>query len=148
ASDSTRTIRIVSKVSQDNGRSWRALRVVACNVVDGVEYAAMNASPVVETVRGTGPIVLILKKLESSEWEIAQGHGVMRTACLFSDDHGQSWHGERDITAQVHRPDAWRIQVPTLGHAIQLRGVPAIPATRGRMLYIGSRTLAGDSVFG
>lgn len=148
ASDSTRTIRIVSKVSRDNGHTWGALRVVAHNVVDGVEYAAMNPSPVVDTVRGTGRIILVFKKLECSEWEIAQGHGVMRTACLFSDDHGQSWHGERDITAQVHRPDAWRIQVPTLGHAIQLRGVPAIPATHGRLLFIGSRTLAGDSVFG
>ncbi|MCB0052424.1 MAG: exo-alpha-sialidase, partial [Caldilinea sp.] len=120
ASDSTRTIRIVSKVSRDNGRTWGALRVVARNIVDGVEHAAMNASPVVDTVRGTGRIVLVFKKLESSEWEIAQGRGVMRTSCIFSDDHGQSWHGERDITAQVHRPqppDNWRIQVPTLGHA-------------------------------
>ena len=151
ASDSTRTIRIVSKVSRDNGRTWGALRVVARNIVDGVEHAAMNASPVVDTVRGTGRIVLVFKKLESSEWEIAQGRGVMRTSCIFSDDHGQSWHGERDITAQVHRPqppDNWRIQVPTLGHALQLRGVPQISATHGRLLYIGSRTLAGDSVFG
>lgn len=151
ASDSTRTIRIVSKVSQDNGRTWGALRVVARNIVDGAEHAAMNASPVVDTVRGTGRIVLVFKTLECSEWEIAQGRGVMRTLCLFSDDHGQSWREERDITAQVHRPQApynWRIQVPTLGHAIQLRGAPAIPATRGRLLYIGSRTLAGDSVFG
>ena len=75
----------------------------------------------------------------------------MRTLCIFSDDHGQSWHDERDITAQVHRPqppDNWRIQVPTLGHAIQLRGTPASPATRGRIFHVGSRTLAGDSVFG
>ena len=68
ASDSTATIRIVSKVSQDNGRTWGPLRVVAHNIIDGVEHAAMNASPVVDTVRGTGRIVLVYKKLECSEW--------------------------------------------------------------------------------
>ncbi|MCB0068094.1 MAG: exo-alpha-sialidase [Caldilineaceae bacterium] len=149
ASDSTRTIRIVSKVSRDNGRTWGALRVVARNIVDGVEHAAMNASPVVDTVRGTGRIVLVFKKLESSEWEIAQGRGVMRTSCIFSDDHGQSWHGERDITAQVHRPaqiDAaadWRIQRPALGHAIQLQ----TGAQRGRLFHAGTLTRGEHSVF-
>jgi sialidase-1 len=170
ASDSTATIRIVSKSSSDDGRTWRDLRVVARNEVDGVERAAMNASPVVDTVRGTGRIILVFKKLEHSEWEIAQGRGVMRTCCLFSDDHGRSWHGERDITGQVHRPcqpsygsvcpaaarpenreHDWRIQVPTLGHALQLRGRTANgetnPATRGRLFHVGSRTRNGDSVF-
>jgi hypothetical protein len=170
ASDSTATIHIVSKRSSDDGRTWRDLCVVARNVVDGVERAAMNASPVVDTVHGTGRIVLLVKKLEHSEWEIAQGRGVMRTCCLFSDDHGRSWHGERDITGQVHRPyqpsyeficppaawpenreHDWRIQVPTLGHALQLRGLAANgdanPATRGRLFHVGSRTRAGESVF-
>lgn len=170
ASDSTATIRIVSKSSSDSGRTWGDLHIVARNVVDGVERAAMNASPVVDTVHGTGRIVLLFKKLEHSEWEIAQGRGVMRTCCLFSDDHGRSWHGARDITGEVHRPyqpgygavspDAarpenrehdWRIQVPTLGHALQLRGLAANgeanPATRGRLFHVGSRTRAGESVF-
>jgi sialidase-1 len=166
ASDSTATIRIVSKTSRDNGRSWSRLAVVARNVVAGVEYAAMNASPAVDSVRETGRIVLLFKKLECSEWEIVQGRGVMRTFCIFSDDHGRSWHGERDITGQVHRPyqpayrsicpDAalsanrahdWRIQVPMLGHAIQLCGGAAAPAVRGRILHIGSRTQRDDSVF-
>ena len=166
ASDSTATIRIVSKISCDHGHTWGPLQVVARNIVAGVEYAAMNPSPVVDTVRGTGRLVLVFKKLEHSEWEIAKGHGVMRTFSIVSDDHGRSWHDERDITAQVQRPhnsenlptrpgtarldsrdSAWRIQVPTLGHAIQLRGAPSNPATRGRLLHVGSRTTAGDSVF-
>ena len=74
----------------------------------------------------------------------------MRTVCIVSDDHGKNWHGEHDITPQVHRPypaDDWRIQVPTLGHALQLRGAPACPATRGRIFHVGSRTRSGDSVF-
>lgn len=166
AGDATRTIRIVSKRSRDGGRSWGPLCVVASNLLEGGEYAAMNASPAVDTVHGTGRIVLVFKKLECSEWEIAQGRGVMRTFCILSDDHGQSWYGERDITGEVHRPylpayaavcpaaaqaanraHDWRIQVPTLGHAIQLRGTEACPAARGRILHIGSRTHAGDSVF-
>jgi sialidase-1 len=121
---------------------------------------------VVDTELGTGRIVVVFKKLECSEWEIVQGRGVMRTCCIFSDDGGRSWHGESDITAQVHRPylpgcaelcpaaarpenaaDDWRIQVPTLGHAIQLRGGPAAPTVRGRILHIGSRTQGDDSVF-
>ena len=174
ASDSTATIRIVCKHSSDNGRSWSPLRVVARNLLAGAEYAAMNPSPVVDTVYGTGRIILLFKKLECSEWEIVQGRGVMRTFCLFSDDHGRSWRGERDITCEVHRPyrpayaavcpaaaqpeneaHDWRIQVPTLGHAIQLQGPAPLPGgpaasspVRGRILHIGSRTRGGDSVFG
>jgi sialidase-1 len=166
ASDSAATIHIVCKVSADNGRTWGPLGVVARNVVAGVEYAAMNPSPVVDTQCGTGRIVLLFKKLECSEWEIARGHGLMRTFCVCSDDHGQTWWGERDITAQVHRPylpalqerypyaaqaenapHDWRIQVPTLGHAIQLEGPGLPPALRGRILHIGSRTHGNSSVF-
>ena len=174
ASDSTATIRIVCKHSSDNGRSWSPLRVVARNLLAGAEYAAMNPSPVVDTVHGTGRIILLFKKLECSEWEIVQGRGVMRTFCIFSDDHGRSWHGARDITGAVHRPyqpayaavcpaaaqpenqaHDWRIQVPMLGHAIQLQGPAPVPGcppapspVRGRILHIGSRTRSGDSVFG
>ncbi len=104
ASDSTPTIRIVSKISCDHGRTWGPLQVVAGNMVGRAEHAAMNPSPVVDTVHGTGRIVLVFKKLEHSEWEIAQGHGVMRTFSIVSDDHGRTWHDEREITAQVHRP--------------------------------------------
>ena len=146
ASDSTATIRIVCKHSSDHGRSWSPLRVVARNLLAGAEYAAMNPSPVVDTVYGTGRIILLFKKLECSEWEIVQGRGVMRTFCIFSDDHGRNWHSARDITGAVHRPyqpayaavcpaaarpenqaHDWRIQVPTLGHAIQLQGPAPLP---------------------
>ena len=122
ASDATRTIRIVSKRSRDNGRSWSPLCVVARNLLDGGEYAAMNASPAVDTVHGTGRIVLLFKKLECSEWEIAQGRGVMRTFCIFSDDHGQSWYGERDITGEVHRP-----YLPAYGAVCPAAAQPAQP---------------------
>jgi Neuraminidase (sialidase) len=166
ASDAAATIRIVSKISRDDGRSWGPLRVVARNFVAGAEFAAMNASPVVDTVHGTGRIVLLFKKLECSEWQIAQGRGLMRTFSIVSDDHGESWHAERDITGQVHHPyqpayrdlcpaaaqpenqaHEWRIQVPTLGHAIQLRGGVDSPSLRGRLLHVGSRTRGDASVF-
>lgn len=165
-SDSTPIIHIVSKRSPDGGRSWQPLQVVARNLIAGREHACMNPAPVVDELRDSGRIAVVFNKLEFSEWRIVEGEGMNRVCCIFSDDNGESWRGERDITLQVHRPynpsytsiypgaaepenkDAdWRKQVPTLGHAIQLRGTSENPATRGRFFYIGSRSLGDESVF-
>jgi sialidase-1 len=165
-SDSTPVIHIVCKRSTDGGRSWQPLQVVARNFMAGREHACMNPAPVVDELRGTGRIAVVFNKLEYSEWRIVKGEGMNRVSCIFSDDHGKSWHDERDITLQVHRPynpsyasiypgaarpehkDAdWRKQVPTLGHAIQLRGTPENPVISGRFFFIGSRTRGDESVF-
>lgn len=164
--DATPVSHIVSKSSPDGGVSWRPLCVVARNRLGGREYACMNPSPVVDTVHGTGRIVVVFNKLEASEWQLVRGEGVSRVCCVTSDDHGRSWGAEHDITLQVHRPynpgyrdvyaDAareenrhadWRKQTPTLGHAIQLRGPADGGAVRGRLLYIGTRTEGAASVF-
>ena len=164
-SDATPAIHIVCKRSADRGRSWQPLQVVARNVVAGVEYGCMNPAPVVDSLLGSGRIVVVFTKQEVSEWRLTDGEGVSRVCCVVSDDHGLTWGEARDITLQVHRPynpsyrhvyaeaareenrDAdWRKQVPTLGHAIQLRGGGAA-ATRGRLFYIGCRTEGPESVF-
>ncbi len=143
-SDSTDTIRAVCKRSTDHGRTWGALQVVARNLIDGREHAVQNISPVVD--QNSGRIVLLYNKQEVSEWELARGHGLSRIFCAFSADHGATWFGERDITAAVHRPDHpddWRVQRPTLGHAIQLERA----AHRGRLFYAGLFTQGDRSVF-
>lgn len=165
-SDATPVIHIVCKRSRDQGRSWQPLQVVARNVVSGVEYGCMNPSPVVDTLLGSKRIVVVFNKLEVSEWKLTEGEGVSRVCCVYSDDHGLTWSEDRDITLQVHRPynprylhvypgaaqprnreADWRKQVPTLGHAIQLRGTRATPGVRGRLFYIGCRTEGPASVF-
>ena len=156
-SDSTKTIRIVSKRSMDNGKTWSPLQVVAQNIIDNEEYVIQNISPVVDIVYGTGRISLVYNKSEYNEWQIAEGKGVCRCFCIYSDDHGKTWQEELDITTMVHKPynpsykhiypdaarpenrDAdWRNQRPTLGHAIQLSGTETNPSTRGRLFFVGS----------
>jgi sialidase-1 len=143
----------VCKRSADGGASWGPLTVVARNLIDAQEgdqeYVCMNFSPVVDVVRGTGRIVGVFRKSEHSEWDIARGIGRNRAFCVFSDDHGQTWHGERDISDEVHhlrdRGDGldWRIQIPSQGHALQIQRGPH----DGRLFFAGSFTVGAMSVF-
>ena len=138
-SDSTDIIRLVCKRSHDNGRTWTPLQVVAINLVEEQEYAVQQNAPVVDLIRATGRIILLYNKLESSEFEVAGNKGSSRIFCIVSDDNGASWHSEKDISAQVHRPSQWRVQRPTLGHAIQLRS--------GRLFFAGMMTDGDNSIF-
>jgi sialidase-1 len=103
-SDATPVIRIVCKRSSDNRQSWGSVQVVARNVLGDHGYGCMNCSPVVDTVHGTGRIIVVFNKKEFSEWDIARGKGINRSICIFSDDHGRTWHGEKDITFQCTSP--------------------------------------------
>lgn len=149
-SDSTRTIHIVMKRSADNGASWSPLQIIGRNVIDGVEYACNNCSPVVDA--RSGRVLVLFNQAEMSEWDLAQGRGDSRMICAASDDHGHTWR-YTDITAQVHRPyrpetgsnplEAWRVQRPTLGHGLQL----ARPPHAGRLIHAGMITVGERSVF-
>ncbi len=162
-SDSTHTIRVVSKRSTDQGATWEPLQIISRNLVGDQEYVIHDIAPVVDTVSGTGRMILVYSKSEFNEWEIADGKGVVRCYCIRSDDHGVTWHDEVDITSMVHKPynpdyvhiypdaarpenkDAdWRNQRPTVGHAIQLEGTPDNPSTRGRLFFVGS-FIPGDA---
>jgi sialidase-1 len=141
-SDSTSTIRAVCKRSRDNGQTWGAVQVVARNLIDGEENAVANISPVVDAA--SGRIVVLFNKAQVSEWLLAKGRGHSRICQVTSDDHGVTWSDAADISAQVHRSaDDWRVQRPTLGHAIQLRH----PARYGRLLHAGLFTQGDRSVF-
>lgn len=138
-SDSTDIIRIVCKRSHDNGKTWTPLQVVARNLIANQEYACQQNSPVVDVIHGTGRIILLYNKQEHSEFDLAESKGASRIFCIISDDNGASWHSEKDISAQVHRRSQWRVQRPTLGHAIQLGS--------GRLFFAGMMTDADNSVF-
>jgi len=138
-SDSTDIIRIVCKRSHDNGKTWTPLQVIARNLIEEQEYAVQQNAPVVDVIHGTGRIILLYNKLEGSEFEVAESKGTSRIFCIISDDNGVSWHSEKDISAHVHRPSQWRVQRPTLGHAIQLRS--------GRLFFAGMMTDSDNSVF-
>lgn len=133
-SDSTPVIHIVSKRSTDGGRSWEPLQVVAQHG----EKALMNASPVVDAARGTGRVVLLYNLMTANEWALARGEGRNQTLCTTSDDHGRTWSAPRDISQQIGRPD-WRIQRPTLGHAVQ--------RPDGRIIHASTITIGAASVF-
>ena len=83
--------------------------------------------------------------------EIVRGAASARTSCIFSDDHGQisarraRHHGAGASPAaagQLAHPGADARATPS--SCVMRRIAPPCVA----LLFIGSRTLAGDSVFG
>lgn len=138
-SDSTPTIRVVSKRSRDNGRTWDAMQITAQHMHADGEYALMNPSPVVDTARGTGRIVLLYNASLSNEWALARGEGSSFVYCITSDDHGKTWSAPRDVSAMIRGSDDWRIQRPTLGHALQRED--------GRIIHASTITVGDASVF-
>lgn len=141
-SDSAHTIRLVSKRSSDGGRTWEPVQEVTRSLGENGERVCHNPSPVVDTVHGMGRVIVLVNKAQHTEWDLARGAGRSRCVMLTSDDHGHTWH-ERDISDDVHRWPEWRVQRPTLGHAIQLQHGPH----RGRIVHAGVITEGDASVF-
>lgn len=165
-SDSAKMQRIVCKRSKDNGETWGKLQIVAKNIVDGEEFACQEPSPVVDIVHGSGKIILVFIRNETNEWALIEGKGVRRVCCKFSDDHGETWYGDRDITLQVHKPYCpdylyryanaapsenrqvnWFKTIPTRGHGIQLQQKTEGKDLRGRLLYAGNISRGEKDLF-
>jgi sialidase-1 len=152
-SDSCRTKDLVVRRSDDGGRHWGPLCVAAAAPNNHGARSLMNPSPVVDTVHGTGRVVLVASLLEASEWQIAAGAGRGRLQAWTSDDHGSTWSEGRDVVAPDAFPSGlaeawpgatgWRLQVGTLGHGVQLRRGPH----RGRLCFVGHGTFGPASVF-
>ena len=138
-SDSTPSIRVVSKRSRDNGRHWEPLQLVARHIHQTGEYALMNPSPVVDLARGTGRIVLLYNASTTNEWELARGEGRNHTFCIVSRDQGETWSEPREISEEIRGAPDWRIQRPTLGHALQRED--------GRIIHASTITVGDASVF-
>lgn len=141
-SDSAHTIRLVSKRSTDGGRTWEPVQEVTRSLGENGERVCHNPSPVVDTVHRTGRVIVLVNKAQHTEWDLARGTGRSRCVMLTSDDHGHTWR-ERDISDEIHRWPEWRVQRPTLGHAIQLQHGPH----RGRIVHAGVITEGDTSVF-
>jgi sialidase-1 len=152
-SDACRTKDLVMRRSRDDGATWEPLRRVAAAPADAAGRSLMNPSPVVAG-RGVGArVVLTYSRLDADEWAIAAGAGRATLRARLSDDHGDTWSDEVDVGAQLDLPSGladawpdptgWRIQVGTLGHAVELRGGPH----PGRLCCAGHGTFGPGSVF-
>lgn len=156
-------IRIVARISADEGESWGSLITIARNVrLDGAEAVAQNPSPVVDLLdpEHSGKIIIMFNTTEFGERDIAAGQGIRRIHVIESYDHGITWENERDITAHVHRhrlfsavahrpaDHDWRCTFPPVGHGIQLQGGAdgSLP-TRGRLVFATYVTIGDRTVF-
>ncbi len=111
-------IDIVLRSSNDNGKTWSELQVVA-------EYGSMqagNPAPVVDELDRRYPrgrIFLFYNTGDKNEQEVRRGNGTREVWFKTSIDEGRSWSAAVNITSQVKRAD-WRSYANTPGHAIQL----------------------------
>ncbi|MGL6160666.1 sialidase family protein [Microbulbifer sp.] len=109
-------IHIVMKRSTDNGNSWSDATVVASNG----NYQAGNPGVVVDTMAKLPTVWLLFNKADHDQTDIEHGKGRRTVFVTCSDDNGQTWSPERDITEQVNPAD-WRWYGIGPGHGIQLR---------------------------
>jgi sialidase-1 len=98
-------INIIERRSQDDGKSWDDVQVVAKSTGGPVS----NATPI---VRRDGTVVLLFQR------------DYARCYICESKDDGASWSEPRDITGafEQFRPEyPWKVLAPGPGHGIQLR---------------------------
>ena len=124
---------IVLRCSQDNGKTWSDLQVIADEGGDSLNDPSA-------IVVDTGEIILMYQWFPEGYHSITSGHMTMadrgyggprntRTAIRRSQDHGKTWSEAEDVTRAVRRPEAVNIASP--GRGIQLRKGPHA----GRLLY-------------
>ncbi|MCZ2460025.1 MAG: glycoside hydrolase [Chitinophagales bacterium] len=125
-------VNIVMKRSNDNGRTWGRLQVVA----DYGELQAGNPAPVVDLTDPGFPggrIFLFYNTGNNQEGEVRKGNGLREVWYKTSTDNGDTWSDAVNITLQVHRPkqpkmnpsydfpEDWRSYANTPGHALQFQ---------------------------
>jgi sialidase-1 len=123
-------IKIVLKSSDDQGKTWSTIKVVASYG----QWQVGNAAPVVDVLDPAypnGKIYLFYNTGNVSEMELRQGKGLREVWYISSVDEGTSWSGPVNITSQVHFPNGemdgrkyshekdWRTYANTPGHATQ-----------------------------
>jgi sialidase-1 len=143
-------IKIVLKRSNDNGKTWNALQIVASN--DSLQ--AGNPAPVVDLTDPRFPkgrIFLFYNTGNRHEGELRKGKGHRDVFYKTSVDNGKTWSEPTDITLQVNRiyqpginPDwnfkeDWRSYANTPGHALQFPE----GKYKGR-IYIAANHSSGD----
>ena len=125
-------IDVVVRRSSDQGRSWSPIRRVA-DLEDG--YGVGDPSLLVD--RETGTVFLFLAQgapgvgfFHSSTDRDPDSRTAQHPWQLWSDDHGASWQGPRNLIAQI-KPEGAHGLFATSGHGIQLSPHSATP---GRLL--------------
>jgi sialidase-1 len=123
---------IVMKRSNDKGKTWSKLQVIA----DLGELQLGNPAPVVDLTDPAYPkgrVFLFYNTGNKNESEIIKGNGIKYCVYKTSDDEGLTWSDPVDITTQVHRPNKpdvdsrfnfsedWRYYANTPGHALQIQ---------------------------
>ncbi len=123
---------IVLKRSEDNGKSWSSLEVVA----DNGSLQSGNPAPVEDLLDPrykSGRIFLVYNNGIASEHETRLGDGLRTVLYTTSTNYGKTWSDPIDITLSVHKPlrpdinnaynfkEDWRSYANTPGHAIQLK---------------------------
>ena len=143
-------IKIVLKRSQDNGKTWSALQIVASN--DSLQ--AGNPAPVIDLTDQRFPqgrIFLFYNTGNGHEMEMRKGKGHRDVWYKTSIDNGKTWSKPTDITLQVNRinqPDVnpawnfkedWRTYANTPGHALQF-----IDGKYKGRIYVAANHSSGD----
>lgn len=143
-------IKIVLKRSNDDGKTWSDLQIVASN--DSLQ--AGNPAPVVDLTDPRFPqgrIFLFYNTGNGHEMELRKGKGHRDVFYKTSTDNGKTWSEATDITLQVnriHQPEInplwnfkedWRTYANTPGHALQFDE----RKYKGR-IYIAANHSSGD----
>lgn len=137
---------ILLKRSQDSGRTWEDLRIVASEGRDSLN------DPSIVIDRRTGRLVLHYTCLAEGYHtdKAVPGYDDPRSSrnhVMFSDDVGASWSDPVEITRQVKRPDV-RAAAATCGVGIQLRhGEHAGRLVHAVYQWSGERELRAYTVF-
>jgi sialidase-1 len=141
---------LVMKRSEDGGRSWLPLQVVA----DNGAYQVGGPAPVVDMsdpLYPHGKIYLFFNTGNAGEKEIKEGKGIKNCIYKTSVDDGHTWSRPVKITGQVHRPNKpdvdsgycfaedWRYYANTPGHAMQFEAGPY----KGR-IFVSANHSAGE----
>jgi len=141
---------IVMKRSNDKGKTWSKLQIVA----DLGELQLGNPAPVVDLTDPAYPkgrVFLFYNTGNKNESEIIKGNGIKYCVYKTSADGGLTWSDPVDITTQVHRPykqeidpvfnftEDWRYYANTPGHALQ---IPA--GTYAGRIFVAANHSAGE----